>query len=384
MFKHIITPLMICCLSTHVFAEEVVLNKNHPDTYVVQKGDTLWGISGKFLQNPWQWPKVWKMNRAQIKNPHRIYPGDVVAIDMSGGDPQLRLLRETVNLEPGSRVEGIDKEAIRTIPANIISPFLSQPLVIENADLDKARTILESRGARVALSTGMKIYTDKISEGDGLHWYIYRNGKELIDPDTKENLGTEAVFLGTAKVLKYGEPATAEIITAKEEILKGEKIIAAVDNVEQSYVPRAPESEISGRVLGIYGGVAEAAAGSILTLSKGKREGLEEGHVLAIYREGAVVKNPKYVASDKERAEKKLPELNLDVSRGPDGKLIINKPKEDSAKEVLEIANDPSKLRLPNERVGLVMVFKVFEKVSYGLVVQSEEPINVSDLVQTP
>jgi LysM domain len=384
MLKHIITPLMICCLSTHVFAEEVVLNKNHPDTYVVQKGDTLWGISGKFLQNPWQWPKVWKMNRAQIKNPHRIYPGDVVAIDMSGGDPQLRLLRETVNLEPGSRVEGIDKEAIRTIPANIISPFLSQPLVIETAELDKARTILESRGARVALSTGMKIYTDKISEGDGLHWYIYRNGKELIDPDTKENLGTEAVFLGTAKVLKYGEPATAEIVTAKEEILKGEKIIAAVDNVEQSYVPRAPETEISGRVLGIYGGVAEAAAGSILTLNKGKREGLEEGHVLAIYREGAVVKNPKYVANDKERAEKKLPELNLDVSRGPDGKLIINKPKEDSVKEAETIANDPSKLRLPNERVGLVMVFKVFEKVSYGLVVQSEEPINVSDLVHTP
>ena len=374
MLKHIITPLMICCLSTHVFAEEVVLNKNHPDTYVVQKGDTLWGISGKFLQNPWQWPKVWKMNRAQIKNPHRIYPGDVVAIDMSGGDPQLRLLRETVNLEPGSRVEGIDKEAIRTIPANIISPFLSQPLVIETAELDKARTILESRDARVALSTGMKIYTDKISEGEGLHWYIYRNGKELVDPDTKEKLGTEAVFLGTAKVLKYGEPATAEIITAKEEILKGEKIIAAVDNVEQSYVPRAPETEISGRVLGIYGGVAEAAAGSILTLNKGKREGLEDGHVLAVYREGALVKNPKFISN-----KNKLPELNRDdfeVYRGADGKMVINNAKKKN--------DDKSQIKLPNERVGLVMVFKVFEKVSYGLVVQSEEPINVSDLVQTP
>lgn len=387
MLKHIITPLMICCLSAHVMADEVTLKKDHPDSYVVQKGDTLWGISGKFLNNPWQWPKVWKMNRAQIKNPHLIYPGDVVAIDMSSGDPQLRLLRETMNLEPGARVENLEKEAIRTIPANIITPFLSQPLVIENEELDKARTILESRGARVALSTGFKIYTDKISEGDGLFWHIYRNGKELVDPDSKEKLGTEAVYLGSAKVLKYGEPATVEITSAREEILKGEKLIAVTDNVEQSYVPRAPETEIIGKVLGIYGGVAEGATGSILTISKGKREGLESGHVLAIYREGAVVKNPKYVETKKED-KNKLPELNredlFEISKGPDGKMLVNKPKEKNAEQSQNVENDPSKLKLPNERVGLVMIFKAFEKVSYGLVVQSEEPVNLLDIVQTP
>src|SRR5665647_514785 len=141
MFRSIITLLMFCCISFNTQAEEIALKNNHPDRHVVVKGDTLWGISGKFLKDPWQWPKVWKMNRDQIKNPHLIYPGDVIALDMSSGSPQLRLLRETVTLEPGIREEALEKAAVPTISPYIIAPFLSQPLVIENGVLNDAPII---------------------------------------------------------------------------------------------------------------------------------------------------------------------------------------------------------------------------------------------------
>ena len=136
MNKHIIALLVISCLSLNVSAEEIQLQNNYPDRHVVVKGDTLWGISAKFLKDPWQWPKVWKMNRAEIKNPHRIYPGDVVVMDTSSGRPELKVLRETVTLQPGVIEEALEAEAIPTISPSVIDPFLSQPLVIENNKLE--------------------------------------------------------------------------------------------------------------------------------------------------------------------------------------------------------------------------------------------------------
>ena len=136
MIRHIITLLMFCCISFSVQAQEVLLKSEHPDRHVVVKGDTLWGISSKFLNDPWQWPKVWQLNRSQIKNPHLIYPGDVVFLDMSSGSPQLKLLSESVTLQPGAIEEPLDKVAISTIPLSIIAPFLNQPLIIENNQLD--------------------------------------------------------------------------------------------------------------------------------------------------------------------------------------------------------------------------------------------------------
>ena len=131
MNKHIITLLVLSCLSLNAIAEDIQLQNNYPDRYVVVKGDTLWGISAKFLKDPWQWPKVWKMNRAEIKNPHRIYPGDVVVLDTSSGSPQLKVLHETITLQPGIREEALEAEAIPTIAPSIIDPFLTQPLLIE-------------------------------------------------------------------------------------------------------------------------------------------------------------------------------------------------------------------------------------------------------------
>ncbi len=350
MFRHIITLLLLSCAAMNVAAQDVQLREDYPERHTVVKGDTLWDISAKFLKDPWLWPKVWKMNRDQIKNPHLIYPGDVVVLDLSSGDPQLRLLRETVTLQPGIREEYLEKEAVTTIAPNIIEPFLSQPLVIENDELENAAAIIGSQENRVVLSQGVKIYIDEITEDQGRFWNVYRNGKVFIDPITKEQLGTEAIHLGNARITRYGEPATAEISRANQEIFKDDKLVAAPDDLSKSFVPRAPESDINGHILSLYGSVNEGGRNSIITINRGTNNGIEPGHVLAIYREGSLVKNPKYEKAKKE--DKKTTE--------------------------------PPQLKLPNERIGLMMVFRTFDRISYGLIMQASEPVNALDLVQTP
>ncbi len=385
MFRNIITLLMFCCLSFNLSAQEVELKKNHPDRHVVVKGDTLWGISGKFLKDPWLWPKVWKLNRAQIKNPHLIYPGDVVFLDLSSGKPELKLLRETVTLQPGIIEEPLEKTAISTIPLNVIAPFLSQPLVIEKEQLAESPRIIAGQDNRVVLSPGTRIYVNKIEESDGLNWYIYRPGENLIDPDSKKVLGVEAAYLGDARVTKYGEPASANVTKAKEEIFTKDRLVPSGDEVITNFVPHAPESEIAGRIIKIYGGVAEAGPQSIVVISRGSADGIEVGHVLAINRYGRIIKDPEQAKETEEQkkaaAKPKLKELNFEVSKDEDGKPLVNfeKPAADA-----ELKLEPGMIKLPDERVGLLMVFRVFDNVAYGLVMQASEPINVLDAVKTP
>lgn len=384
MKRHIITLLALACMSFNVIAEEVQLQKNHPDRHVVVKGDTLWGISGKFLKDPWQWPKVWRMNREQIKNPHLIYPGDVVLLDTSNGSPQLKLLRETVTLEPGVRIEPLEKEAILTIAPSIISPFLSQPLLIENGKLDSAPRIIAAQDNRVILSPGTRIYINDIKEGEGVHWNIYRPGERLTDPDTNEVLGTEAIYLGDADIARYGEPATGDIVRAKEEIFAKDRLVVSPDEFKGSFVPHAPETLINGRIMRIYGGVAEAGPNTVVSINRGKDDGLEEGHVLAINRFGRVIQDPEYKRPDADKVvpeEKKLKELNFDVETDSDGKKIVNFAKEPKQTEVVLA---PGQLKLPDERVGLLMIFRTFDRVSYGLIMNASDPIYTLDAVQTP
>ena len=380
MVRTIITLLMFCCLSfATIFtavAQTVELNDSYPQRHVVVKGDTLWGIASKFLKDPWQWPKVWQINRDQIKNPHLIYPGDVVVLDTSGTSPQLKLLRETVTLEPGIIIEPTDRQAITTIPLNVIAPFLSQPLIIEKDTLAKSPRIVAGQDNRVVLSPGTRIYVNKITEGDGINWYVYRPGVELKDPITQEALGTEAMYLGDAKITKYGEPATAEIVRSKEEIFTRDRLVPTGDIVETSFVPHAPEKQIYGRILNIYGGVAEAGPESIVSISRGSKDGLEVGHVLAINRFGRVIKDPEFDANSKEA--KVLKE---------EYKRVQSEAKKDPEKAAALAKNpimEPGSIKLPDERVGLMMIFRVFDRVSYGLVMQAAEPINKLDSVQTP
>lgn len=382
MFRNIITLLTFCCLSLHLNAQEIALKKNHPDRHVVVKGDTLWGISSKFLQDPWLWPKVWKFNRSQIKNPHLIYPGDVVLLDLSSGKPELKLLRETITLQPGAVEEPLQKAAIPTIPLSVIAPFLSKPLVIEKDQLAASPRIVAGQDNRVVLSPGTKIYINKIEEEDGLNWFVYRPGDNLVDPDSKEVLGVEAVYLGDAKMTRYGEPATAVISKAKEEIFVKDRLVAAGDEAITNFVPHAPEMDIRGRIIKIYGGLAEAGPESIVAISRGTQDGVEIGHVLAINRYGRIIKDPEPSKSADNDSKAKLKELNFEVSKDADGKPIVNFEKKSEKNDGLAL--EPGMIKLPDERVGLLMIFRVFDRVSYGIIMQASDPIHTKDAVQTP
>lgn len=361
LFRHIITLLAVACLSFNASADEIQLKKNHPYRHVVVKGDTLWDISGKFLQNPWLWPKVWRMNRDQIKNPHLIYPGDVVVLDTSGKHPQLKLLRETITLEPTVRVEKLEREAIKTISPSVITPFLTQPLLIENDQLEGSPRIIAGPDNRVVLSPSTRVYINDVKESDGKHWHVYRAGEKFVDPDTKEVLGTEAIYLGDLDITRYGKPASADIITAKEEIFVKDRLVPSVDKFQSNFVPHAPETQVRGRILRIPGGVAgtvaEAGPNSIVAINLGERDGIEVGHVLAISRYGRIIQDPEYKESDTEA-----------TIESTDAKIKL----------------EPGQIKLPDERVGLLMVFRTFDRVSYGLITNTTNSVFTLDAVHTP
>lgn len=376
MNKRIITLLVISCLSFNINAgtngDAVQLQKNAPERHVVVKGDTLWGISGKFLKDPWLWPKVWRMNRSEIKNPHLIYPGDVVVLDTSSGSPQLKLVRETVVLEPGIIEEPLAEEAIQTISPSVITPFLSQPLLIENNQLDDSPRIISGPDNRVVLSPGTRVYINDIKEGAGTYWNVYRPGEQLIDPDTREVLGTEAIYLGDVDIARYGAPATGDIVRAKEEIFTKDRLIVSQDEFKSSFVPRAPDAEINGRIMRIYGGVAEGGPNTVVSINRGKDDGLEEGHVLAIKRYGKVIVDPEYKDSKSNKATPE--ELNSEATTAENGRDV----------KQTKLALQPGQVKLPDERIGLLMVFRTFDKVSYGLIMNASDSVHTLDAVQTP
>lgn len=388
MKQRIITLLALACLSINAYAEDIALQNNHPDRHVVVKGDTLWGISSKFLKDPWQWPKVWRMNRNEIKNPHRIYPGDVVVLDNSGGSPRLSLLHETVNLRPSVRVEPLDKEAVQTISPSVITPFLSQPLMIENGQLDNAPRIIAGQDNRVVLSPGTRVYVNNIKEGEGTHWNIYRPGDALKDPETNEVLGTEAVYLGDVNIARYGAPATGDIVKTKEEIFIKDRLVVSPETFQNSFVPHAPEKQINARIIRFYGGVAEGGANSVVSINRGKNAGLEEGHVLAISRHGRIINDPDYVKPQSstavEPAQKNLKELNFDTYTDANGKKVVNFRKAPAANKPIQTTLSAGQLRLPDERIGLMMIFRTFDKVSYGLIMNTSDAVYAEDSLSTP
>jgi LysM repeat protein len=383
---HTIIPLLaFTCLSLNVFADEIQLKKDHPHRHVVVKGDTLWDISAKFLKDPWLWPKLWGMNRDEIRNPHLIYPGEVVILDLSGGDPRLRLLHETVKLEPSVRVEPLEKEAIQTISPNVITPFLTQPLLIENDDLATAPRIIAGPDNRVIMSPGTRVYINDVKEENGANWDVYRPGEQFVDPDTKEILGTEAIYLGDLNVVRFGAPASADILNAKEEIFVKDRLVIATDEIRDRFVPHAPEKQVKGRILRIYGGVAggvaEAGPNSVVAINLGTKDGLEVGHVLAVSRYGRIIQDPEYKPTGIVEQKPALKELNFDVSRDENGAPIVNFAKEPVQKEPILA---PGQVKLPDERVGLLMVFRTFDRVSYGLIMRTSNAIFTLDAVQTP
>ena len=383
------------------------LAANAPDTYTVVKGDTLWGIAGKFLKDPWKWPQIWEMNRDEIKNPHWIYPGNVIRLDKTGANPRLSLeggasgtggpsggteadaQSNVVVLNPRTRVENLEA-AVPSIPGNAIGPFLSQPLIIESGALDGAPTILATEESRVVVGPGDLAYADRVGSTDGVNWQVYRPGDALRDPDTNEVLGIEAKYLGDARVRRFGNPTTLEITRARQEITRGDRMAPSRETSFPSYIPRAPDKPLEGTIMTVEGGVQEVGQFDIITINRGARDGIEVGYVLASYHRGAVVNaNGETHASDLALGFKPSTWFGgwggwgnwntKPVSPVPDAP---NAPAPGTEKAGAKLSG--GSIKLPDERNGLVFVFRVFEKMSYALVMKANKPIYVGDIVRTP
>lgn len=338
--KRIISALLLAASVALCSAQEqpLRLSDSAPDRHVVVPGDTLWSISTRFLKEPWRWPEIWRMNKEQIRNPNRIYPGDVIVLDRDAyGNPFLRM--QSVKLQPQIYATQND-QAIPPIPTNVIEPFIAAPLVVEINGLDSASKIVATQQDRVFLGNGDLAYVDN-ADPDKVLWEVYRNGRPLVDPeDPKLILGYEAFHLGTAKQMRPGAPATFEIRTVKHEIERGDRLVPANRPQLVDYVPHRPDSLIDGRVISIYGGVGSAGQGSIVSFNRGTKDGLEIGHVLALERNRTVV--------------------------GRDEK------------------DEKVSIQIPSERIGLVLVFRTFDRIAYALVLKSEGTVNVNDFVRTP
>ena len=343
------------------------LAPNAPESYVVRHGDTLWGISGMYLQRPWRWPELWGMNLSQISNPHLIYPGQTLYLDREGGMARLRLGRgdapQTVRVSPRTRYDSLAGTALPTIKPHLIEPFLSEPLVVDEFTLAQAPRIVATRDERVLMSNHDRAYVRGpegrplvLGQGVPRTYRVFRNAVALKDPDSGEVLGYEAQYVGQAELVRSEStaprgqdgtevdivPATVDLSGVKEEIRPGDRLLPAPSRSYTNYVPHAPQAALNARVTSIYGDAAVAAAGAnqVITINRGEKNGVQVGHVLQLLT---------------------------------GGQRIQDKTGEDRAT-----------LRLPQEANGTAMVFRVFDRISYALILQAQKDVRVGDTLVNP
>jgi hypothetical protein len=352
------------------------LAPNAPEEYTVKRGDTLWGVSGLFLTRPWRWPELWGMNMEEVRNPHRIYPGQQLVLEKSDGRARLRMRQsaeggeqptETIRVSPRVRIEPLADTALPTLKTHLIEPFLSEPVIVDEAALLKAPRIVGVSDNRVLITRGDRAYARGATAtplkqqvaGRSDEYRVFRSAKPLKDPVTRAILGYEAQYLGRASLVRdesieaagdgVGEyanttvvPATIDVVSAKEEMRIGDRMLPEPKREFQNYVPHAPVGAMSGTIVSVYGdAVSVAGQNQIVVINKGTADGLENGHVLAILKDG---------------------ERRIDKSQ----------PGERTA------------IKLPDERNGLLMVFRPFEKLSYALILEISDTVKVGDRVTNP
>ena len=327
----------------------LALVEHPPSRYIVVKGDTLWDISERFLRDPWRWPDIWGLNRDEIKNPHWIYPGDVIILDFTGATPRLRfesdvgwtLVRQRVS--PQMRTSSLDSSPVPTIPTALLRTFVSKSRLVTENELKFAPTIVSGLDGRFVLGPGDIAYSRGAREPVGTRQHVVRPGRTFTDPDTDEILGYEAVFLGETKVKDVADISTLKITRAVREINPGDKLLRPIEHdLDLPYMPRPPARKIRGKVIasGIET-VSEIGPLQGVVLNLGIRNGLEIGNVLELSRLGEEVR----------------PAGTLDAEE---------------------------RITLPDQRYGVVFVVRVYERLSYALVMNTTRPVKVNDFVLTP
>ena len=333
------------------------LAPNAPDSHTVKSGDTLWGISKLFLKSPWRWPELWGMNLEQIRNPHLIYPGQVLVLEKSDGRARLRMGQavggggNTVKLSPRVRSSTLDRGAVGAIPLNLIEPFLNEAVIFETDELQLAPRVVATQEGRVLLSRGDTAYV-RGDIGKQREYRLFREAKPLRDPTTKEVLGYEATYLGAAEYTRQGEtrtaadgkaeivPATFVVTSIRQEAGVGDRLAPVPARDFSNYAPHAPQGPLAGQIVSIYGEGLTAGQNQIVALNRGADDGIERGHVLALLHDGA---------------------------------RVIDK-------------TDPARpeIKLPDERHGMLFVFRVFKRMSYALILTVAEPVKPGDRFTQP
>jgi LysM repeat protein len=327
----------------------IPLADNAPDSYVVKRGDTLWGISKVFLRDPWYWPEIWQVN-PQIQNPHLIYPGDTLRLVFIDGRPQILLQRgDTARVEPRVRSQPLEA-AITTIPYATVAAFMSKPSVLDRDQIKHAPYLLATRDLHVVMSEGDTLYARGFTSPAelGSHYNVVRVGDPLVDPDDNRVLGYDGIFTGSGHVTRQGDPTTLIMTESTQESRAGDKLIPGGVEVPLDFTPSPPRVKTNGRIIAVSHGVTIIGQYEVVVVNRGARDGLAPGNVLGVFDTGPIV-----LDTDKKGF------FNLD-------KL------------------GAKKVALPSERTGTFMVFKTFDNISYGLIMEATNLIRVGDKVQNP
>jgi hypothetical protein len=331
-----------------------IINPNAPKSYTVKRGDTLWGIASTFLRDPWLWPEVWYIN-PQVANPHLIYPGDTLALAYGrDGKPIIRLEQGgAARLDPRLRSSPLDG-AIPTIPYSAISAFLSRPSVLTNDQIREAPHVVAFRDEHVVAGSGHEVYIADLQATPNSRFSVVHVGDALRDPDDNKVVGYEGIYTATALVSQPGNPAKALLIDTSRETVQGDKVLAADLDVPLNFMLRAPRNDVHGRIISVLDGTQAIGQYQIVVINRGKRHGIDAGHVLAVDQAGKVVRDVYGKQSGFTRALG-----GVGTSFAP-------------------------KVKLPDERAGTLLVFKSFDRISYGLIVGAANVIHVQDVVHNP
>ena len=339
MKKTLLGIVAACAIAIAAIAAEAPFNEDVPEKYTVKKGDTLWDISDLYLRDPWLWPEIWYAN-PQIANPHLIYPGDIISMVYIDGRPRLMLEKRDrrVKLSPEVKVVP-ESEAIPALPLDIINSFLTRNRIVTQEEVDRAPYVVAGYEKKLLSGSGDTFYAR--GQFDETPTYgLYRVGEPYLDPVTQEILGIRAQDVGSAKVQRVADDIATMLATRSlEEVRIGERLLPHEERPLNSiFYPSAPDSTIEGEIMAVEGGITQVGHLDVVSINRGEREGLEAGNILAIFKRGEEVTD--YIAKEK--------------------------------------------INLPNEQAGLLMIFRAFEKMSYGLVIKAERPLAVNDIVKNP
>ena len=331
--------------STQAYEPEVVrvsdpvpLASGAPNEYVVKVGDTLWDIAATFLRDPWYWPEIWYVN-PDIENPHLIYPGDVLGLVYIDGRPRITNIRaSTYRLSPQARVTPLT-EAVHSVPYEAIASFLTTGVILEKDEIESLPYLLASRGDHLIASAGNDVYVRGVNgDGAGTRYGVVSIGDPLVDPDDDRVVGYEGIWVGEGTMRRRGDPATVRLNETTQEASIGDRLIPETIDIPLNFFPKAPSNVIDGRIISVVGGVTQIGQYQVVVLNRGSRDGLAVGDVLTVFQAGDVVRDR--------------------IGGG--------------------------KVKLPDEDAGTVMVFKVYDEIGYGLVMEATQAIHLHDAVRNP